>query len=131
MPTPPEPARSAKRVVLIDADPATRELLEEWLGAAGWRVWQDEPSAAGAAGELADVAIVDVPRPRGGDDEAVGGVKARYPGVPILAISPTFLPNVLPCGACAQLLGVERVLPKPLVREQLIESVGVLAARSP
>jgi CheY-like chemotaxis protein len=113
-------------VLVAEADPATRELLGEWLGGEGWQV-VDEASAAAGLSEVA-LAVVDVPHPRGGGIAAVQRVRAQHAGVPILAISPSFLPNVQPCGACARLLGVQRVLPKPLSREDLIGAVKALLA---
>jgi len=123
MPSTPSPATAARRVVVAEADPDTRVLLEEWLGAEGFSVVDE---AAADAGPVA-LAVVDVPRPRGGGDEAIRRVRERLAGVPILAISPTFMPNIQPCGACARLLGVQRVLPKPLVREELLAAVQAVA----
>lgn len=120
-------AQPARLVVVAEADPATRSLLAEWLGAEGWTVVPEDAVADDVGARSVALAVVDVPRPRGGGDETVRRVRASLAGVPILAISPNFLPNVQPCGACARLLGVQRVLPKPLVREQLLAAVQAVA----
>jgi DNA-binding response OmpR family regulator len=124
--------RPARRIVVAEADPATRGLLQEWLGAEGWSVVDEAALGSGTGDEANPVAlaIVDVPRPRGGGDDTIRRVRARMADVPILAVSPTFMPNIQPCGACARLLGVQRVLPKPLVREELVAAVDAVVGPS-
>jgi DNA-binding NarL/FixJ family response regulator len=50
-------------------------------------------------------------------------VAAQYPGIPILALSPTFFSNVSCGGNCARALGVAGVLPKPIARDALIAAI--------
>ena len=77
----------------------------------------------------AALAIVDVPFTRHGGHEVVQRVAAQYPGVPILALSPTFFSNVKCGGNCARALGVDGVLPKPVARDALIDAVRNLLQR--
>lgn len=125
----PSRARPVRGIVVAEADPASRNLLFEWLSAAGWHVVDELQLDTGPGTDQDPIAlaVVDVPRPRGGGDEVIRRVRARRAGLPILAISSSFLPNVQPCGACARLLGVQRVLPKPLVREELLAAVQAVA----
>lgn len=111
----------ALRIAVVNADPATLDLLKEWLGAAGYRV-VDEPPAREDHAPVA-VAIVDVPFARHRGPELLREVAARHPGAPILALSPTFFSNVQCGGGCARALGVAGVLPKPLARDVLLAAV--------
>ena len=106
-------------VLVVGADSATYELLSEWLADIGCR-----PCHADAPGEAPPPAmlVVDVPFPR----ESLGLLRmltARYPGVPVLALSATFLPSVEERGEASRALGVEGVMPKPLRREALVGAV--------
>lgn len=124
-PSPDEPpARDGRLVHIVTADRATRELLSEWLVSAGYRVGSGDavqPTAAAAA-----LAIVDVPFTRHGATELLRQVSAHHPGVPILALSATFFPNVKCVGDCARALGVAGVLPKPVARDALLAAVRAL-----
>jgi CheY-like chemotaxis protein len=104
------PGAEIARILVVDADPALRDLLEEWLADAGGRVVDDYP----------DLVLVDLPLPRQGGAEAVRRLAARYPGTPLVALSSHFFPRVEANGAVARALGVDAVLPKPLTRAALI-----------
>lgn len=128
-PAPARPATGSARaplVRIVDADPATHGLLEEWLGAAGYRV----ASGAAGDGDRVDLTIVDVPFTRHGAFELLKRVSDEEQGAPILALSATFFSNVRCYGDCARALGVAGVLPKPVAREALIAAVeGLLRPR--
>jgi len=117
----------ARRVLVVDADPALLGLLEAWLEGQGCCVVSedvDEPP-----GNAFDLAVVDVPFPRHCILSKLKGVAERYPGVPILALSSNFFASVAGTGLVASALGVAGVLPKPLSREALLAAVaGVLDA---
>ncbi len=112
---------AAPLVRVVNADRATLGLLQEWLGAAGYRV-----ADAGTTQETAQLTIVDVPFTRHGGLELVRRAAGEAPGVPILALSPTFFSNVRCGGDCARALGVAGVLPKPVAREALLAAVDEL-----
>jgi CheY-like chemotaxis protein len=116
---------AAPLVRIVNADGATLGLLQEWLGGAGYRV-----AAADTANEAPALTIVDVPFARHGGADLLSRIAAADPGVPILALSPTFFSNVRCGGGCAHLLGVAGVLPKPLAREALLAAVDRLARPS-
>ena len=106
---------------VVNTDRATLGLLQEWLGAAGYRVVDADTTQ-----EAARLTIVDVPFTRHGGLELLRRVAAEDPGVPILALSPTFFSNVRCGGGCARALGVAGVLPKPLARDALLAAVDGL-----
>jgi CheY-like chemotaxis protein len=113
-------AASAPLIRVVDTDRATIDLLNEWLLAAGFGVALGDDDGAAA------LTIMEVPFTRHGGREAVQRVADRYPGVPILALSPTFFSNVQCGGNCAQALGVDGVLPKPVPQDALIAAIRKL-----
>jgi two-component system chemotaxis response regulator CheY len=113
-------------VLVVDADPATLGLLQEWLGAAGFCVVEQHAGRSGASRAGAsrfDLAIVDVPFPREGGLETLQHLARDYPETPVLVMSSTFFPNIGCSGPCAKALGVAGCLPKPVPRDTLIGAV--------
>lgn len=121
---------------MVDADPATQSLLEEWLTEHGCQVQsrRSEDNARPAHDSRQDppvngfdLALVDVPFPRQGMAQ-LERVAHAHPGTPIVAMSSTFFASVACTGAVARMLGVAGVLPKPLRREALINALQTLLA---
>ena len=102
-------------ILLVDADPALRGLLEEWLHPHGHRVVE--------SGGAADLVVVDIPYPRRDGLEVLQRVAREHPRAPRLVLSSGFFPGIDCGGAVAQSLGVAGVLPKPLTREALLAAV--------
>jgi CheY-like chemotaxis protein len=118
----------AHPVLVIDADPLSRGLLDEWLGECGCapsHAGHDERALAPAAGRF-ELLVVDIPYPRQGGPELLQRLASEHPGTPIVALSPTFFGSVGCTGALARTLGVARVLPKPLSREALLAATREL-----
>jgi DNA-binding NarL/FixJ family response regulator len=115
-------SRAAPLIRIIGVDRAMFDLLTEWLTAEGYAVangsTDDHAKRAPAA-----VAIVDIPYARQGGRDAVQRVAAQYPGIRILALSATFFSNVRCGGNCANALGADGVLPKPVARDDLIAAI--------
>ena len=114
------------RVLVVDADPALLELLDEWLAAEGCRVVAGAADSPAEAGPF-DIVLVDVPFPRQGGPSSLRGVMSAHPGTPIVALSSTFFAGVDSTGAVARRLGVSSVLPKPVDRDALLGAVRRLA----
>jgi CheY-like chemotaxis protein len=109
-------------VLVVDADPALAALLAEWLCEAGCDV--EHPGLDHTNhGRRYDLAIVDVPFPRRGGASRVAEIAARYPGLPIIAVSAAFFPGVDACPEVASRLGVSLTLSKPLFRHALLRAV--------
>jgi len=112
-------------IAIIEDDAQMRSLLTEWLTAEGYRVNGVSGGHALARGP-ADVVIVDVYMPRHLGVERLRSARADYPGMPIIAISGQFRPDVECAGPAAKALGVERVIAKPFKREALLDAVRSL-----
>jgi CheY-like chemotaxis protein len=129
-----DPASAKPRILVVDADPATQSLLEEWLTEHGCQVQsrRSEDNARPSGGCCQerqvngfDLALVDVPFPRQGLAQ-LERVAQAHPGTPIVAMSSTFFASVECTGAVARMLGVAGVLPKPLRREALTSALRTL-----
>jgi CheY-like chemotaxis protein len=101
------------KVLLVEADPALRGLVEEWLSDADWRVVEDHP----------DVVLVDLPAPREQGPSAIRRVSNAHPHAPVVALSSSFFDGIESNGAIARALGVSSVLPKPLTRDALLAAL--------
>jgi DNA-binding response OmpR family regulator len=107
---------SRKGFVLIhEEDLLIRELLERWLGEAGYTV-----SAAGDEGPC--LVIADVPSPRRAQAH-IQSLQAVY-AAPILALSGRFRRGLAGSAEAARRLGVKKVLPKPFTRKELLTAVA-------
>ena len=115
---------TARSVLVLETDQATRSLFGEWLGGEGWQV-VDLPLAGVDAPP--SLIVLELAFLRGDGLQPLAEAKLRYPGVPILVVSPTVFASVSCCGPCAVALGVAGVLPKPIARETLIEAANRLA----
>jgi CheY-like chemotaxis protein len=115
---------NVRKVLVVESDRATRSLFVEWLNGAGWQVV--DTSSADAAGPLSLI-VLELAFLREGGLQPLAEAKLRYPGVPIVVVSPTVFASVGCCGPCATALGVAGVLPKPIARATLIEAVHRLA----
>ena len=101
-------------IVIHEGDDLIRELLERWLGEAGYAV-----RAAGDGPPR--LVIADVPSPNGAQP-MIQSLKAAY-GAPILVLSARFRRGLAGSEEAAQRLEVKKVLPKPFTREELLSAV--------
>ena len=124
-------AAAVRSVHVVDADPATFDLIREWLEPEGWRVVEIEArklekDVAGAA-DRPSLVIVDLAYPRDAALPALVRLREALPGVPLLVMSPTIFDGVGCCGPCARQLGVAGVLPKPLSHDALVNAITSVA----
>ena len=116
----------AKRVLVIEDDPILRELVAEWLLAAGYGVGV---AAEGGAG-LADVrahrpalVVTDIHMPGIGGAAVISEVARLYPGTLVIAISAHFRSNRWFTPEEAIALGAARALAKPFNRRDMVGAV--------
>ena len=108
---------------ILEKDPLIRPLLERWLGEAGYEV---TTPAAGTA-KLALV-IADVPDPQAA--ERLIQSLQEY-AVPILLLSGRFRRGLASSVEAARRLGVNKVLPKPFTRRELLAAVHEVLEGAP
>ena len=109
-------------IVIYEEDSLTRTLLEEWLGEAGDGVRVGDRCNPGADAPC-DLVILSVYMPKHAGAQCVRSVQEAHPDTPVIAISGHFRPGLSAEGATAQKLSVRQVVAKPLVRQELLESV--------
>jgi DNA-binding response OmpR family regulator len=107
-------------IVIVEPDDLIRELLERWLGEAAYGVvlstkYHDKFMV------IPKLVIADIsdPSSAGGTIEAL---QTAY-SAPILALSARFRRGLGGSSEAAQRLRVEKVLPKPFTREELLAAV--------
>lgn len=120
--------RPAPRVLVVDADATLLALWGEWLSAAGCMVTTATAVAEVCAARY-DLAIVDVPCPRQDGAARVAAIANGHPGMPIIAVSGSFLPAVRGHCNVARAMGASLALPKPLFRGELLGAVQRLLKR--
>jgi two-component system, OmpR family, response regulator len=101
-------------VLVLEKDPQIRELLERWLGEAGYLV------SATVAGPPSLV-IVDLPSSQGGQ-AVIQSLQEVY-AAPVLVLSGRFRRGLAESADAARRLGVKRVLPIPFTRKELLAAV--------
>lgn len=120
-------------ILLIDDEPAVRELLSDFLTRSGHLV---TGAANGAEGEALyksrsfDLVIMDILMPQQGGLETILRLKSRYPDIRLIAISGGCM---LPAESYLSLvrpLGVDECLSKPFELSELIDSVNRLLNRA-
>lgn len=99
-----------------------RDLLKEWLSQAGYRV-RAQALCGMQRGGTEDLVIASVSMPKCAGAQLLREVQAAHPGTPLIAISGQFRSGLPAVGSTAHLLGVQRVLAKPLTRGDLLEAV--------
>jgi DNA-binding response OmpR family regulator len=102
-------------VLIIEEDAQIRELLDRWLGEAGYVVTTASDSAP-------QLIIADVPEPQSAD-ERIAALRAVY-AAPILLLSARFRRGLGSSADAALRLGVQKVLPKPFTRSELLAAVS-------
>jgi DNA-binding response OmpR family regulator len=112
-------------IVIYEDDDLMRALLTEWLSQAGYRVRKAVRHGVQRGGtEDLVIASIYIPKQAGG--QLLREVQAAHPGTPLIAISGQFRAGLSAAGTTAQMLGVQRVLAKPLTRGDLLEAVRAI-----
>jgi DNA-binding response OmpR family regulator len=101
-------------IVVHEGDDLIRELLERWLGEAGY-------SLRAAEDEAPCLVIADAPSPHGAQP-MIEALRAVY-AAPIMVLSARFRRGLGESAEAARRLGVIKVLPKPFTREELLSAV--------
>ena len=117
------------RVLLVEDDDDNRELMAELLAAAGFAVVgaaSGDEALRILAARGADVVVTDVGMPGMGGLELATAVKARLPGLPVVAVTGWAERDDI---AQARGREIDAVLVKPVDPEALIRTVRELGGR--
>ena len=124
-----ETAKNRVDVLVIDDDAIMRELMADWLEAAGYRVRKAEGCGAAIA-ELRQhtpaLVVTDMFMPGPCGAEAIARLKAERPGIGLIAVSGYFNSGHGLSAEAALSAGADRALPKPVKRRELIQAVTEL-----
>ena len=107
-------------ILIVESDDLIRDLLEAWLGEAGYRAVA-KSSAAPALREAPSLVIANVPSPRGAS-ALIRSLHEAY-AAPILVVSARFRSGLAGSKDAARRLRVRKVLPKPFTRAELLAAV--------
>jgi CheY-like chemotaxis protein len=119
-------------ILVVEDDASMRELISMALADAGFRVSATTvKNARGLTGMKADAIVVAINSPRSARVDLVETLRQQFPSSAFVAISGYFPASTLARGALAAELGVDRTLPKPFRREQLIEVITELTGAMP
>ena len=124
-----ETAKTRVDVLVIDDDAIMRDLMADWLEAAGYRVRKADGCASALAvlSQHSPVLIItDMFMPGACGAEAIARLKAALPGIALIAVSGYFNSGQGLSAEAALSAGADRALPKPVKRRDLIQAVGEL-----
>jgi DNA-binding response OmpR family regulator len=108
-------------IVIVEPDDLIRELLERWLGEAGYAVVLTATDQEMGM-VTPQLVIADISSP-GTSEPTIGALRAAY-SAPILALSARFRRGLGGSVDAAHRLHVGKVLPKPFTREELLAAVS-------
>ena len=106
-------------IVIVEPDALLRELLERWLGEAGYNVVSAKDRESTRVLPRLVIADISDPKSAGATIEALRTAYAS----PILALSARFRRGLGGSSEPAKRLHVGKVLPKPFTREELLRAV--------
>lgn len=114
-------------IVVVDDDALIRELLVEWLSAAGYRVRQAETGGDALQmlrGQPAGLLITDMDMPGRDGAQTLDEARRLQPGLAVIAISGGARKGKQDWVATARELGASSTLAKPFERAALLAAVA-------
>jgi DNA-binding NtrC family response regulator len=121
-------SRKAPDVLVIDDDRIMRDLMVDWLEAAGYAVHQacDCRAAAAELDQPPALVVSDMWMPGPCGAEAIRWMRERHPGVKLIAVSGHFGSGQGCTEHDALGAGAARALAKPVKRAELLGAVAEL-----
>jgi CheY-like chemotaxis protein len=119
------------RILIIDDEAQTREVIKQMLERAGHHV---EEAADGDAGldiirhTGFDLVITDILMPNKEGLETITELRRNYPEIKIIVMSGGGRVNNLDYLNVARMLGAQRALEKPIARQDMLEAVNAVLA---
>lgn len=127
-------SQASADVLVIDDDPIMRDLVADWLEAAGYGVRKAADCCAGVAeAERAAPALVVTDMCMAGPSGAVAiaKIRQRHEGMPVIALSGHFHFGHGLSAETALQAGAARALPKPVTRVEFMRAVADLLGPPP
>jgi len=115
-----------QQILVIEDDPILRDLLADWLLAAGYRVTVAAEGGSGIAQARARrpaLVVTDIHMPGSGGAGVIAEVRRIYPGLPVIAISAHFQSGYGLTPEQALALGAARTFAKPFKRGDMLGAV--------
>src|ERR1700683_1602411 len=109
------------RIAIYEEDDLRRARHGEGRSEAAYRV-REAGSVGVQRGGTEDLVIASVSMPKQAGAQQLRDIQAAHPGTPLIAISGQFRSGLSAAGTTAQMLGVQRLLAKPLTRKDLLEA---------
>jgi len=122
--------QASPAVLVIDDDEIMRDLMADWLEAAGYRVVKaaDCDDAMEQVKALRPAVVVtDMFMPGPCAEAAIAEIREAVPGVAIVAVSGHFNSGHRMCGQKAIAAGANRALAKPVKRSEFLKAIAELA----
>jgi len=121
--------KTARDILVVDDDAILRELVTDWLEAAGYRV-RKAANCCAAVGELEReppaLIITDMFMPGPCGAEAIAQLKREHPQIALIAVSGHFKSGQGLSAEGALAAGADRALAKPVRRADLLRAVTEL-----
>jgi CheY-like chemotaxis protein len=117
------------RVLVIDDDTATRRVLKLLLERAGYEVTDAPDGEVGVRSyraQPADLVLTDILMPEKEGLELIREIKQDFPEAKIVAMSGGGRTGNMDFLVLAEQLGADRVLSKPIDRQELLQTIGAL-----
>jgi len=125
----PRSANFRYRLLVIDDEPLSRDLLQSSLSGAGYEVRIAKDGFAALAqmrGALPDLIVSDLKMPNMSGFEFLSIARRRFPQIPTIAVSGEFHSPIEPLGVLA-----DAFLPKPFRLEELLAKIADLLRDAP
>jgi CheY-like chemotaxis protein len=122
----PRREKSMANILLIDDNPELRDILRKHLETHGHRVTaarNGDEGLALLAGSGFDIVLTDILMPQRDGVEVLREAKRRWPDLPVIAISGGGWIGATELLGMAERLGADKVLQKPVRRDDLIAAV--------
>jgi DNA-binding NtrC family response regulator len=125
----------AQRILVIEDDSILRDLLADWLTAAGYEVGVAADGNAGieeARAHRPALVVTDIHMPGAWGATVILKLGQMYPGTPVIAISGYFDADRGLSSSDVVALGAARTFAKPFRRKEMVGAVAeLLASRRP
>ena len=126
---PADPSKRSRDILVVDDDAILRDLVTDWLEAAGYSV-RRAANCCAAVSELGAqrpaLIVSDMFMPGACGAEAIAQLKREHPDVALIAVSGHFNSGQGISAEAALAAGADRALAKPMKRADLLRAVAEL-----